>query len=336
MPLTYWLYALRVRCNRTIPGLVALPDTSEADVQVWLNTGLPWPKAMLERQRQTWYASANRDERGEPTLTVWKLADGAFVQFRYGDGTEFVVDRAGTRVWASWPDTLTLDDAATYLLGPVLGFVLRLRGITCLHASAIDLGDQAIAVVGPPGAGKSTTAAIFAERGYGVLSDDLVALADQRDTLLVQPGYPRLGLWPDSVEVLFGSPDLLPRQTPTWDKRYLDVMQDGYRFQRRPLPLRAVYVLSERENGKAPFADPLPAHAGLMILIENAYVSYLLDKTMRARDFDLLGRLVSSVPVRRVVPHTDSAYLSRLRDAIIDDFQALTPPSPTATSPQHG
>ena len=83
---------------------------------------------------------------------------------------------------------------------------------------------------------------------------------------------------------------------------------------------RAVYVLSERENGKAPFADPLPAHAGLMMLIENAYVSYLLDKIMRARDFDLLGRLVSSVPLRRVVPHTDSAYLSRLRDAIIDDF----------------
>ncbi len=35
------------------------------------------------------------------------------------------------------------------LLGLILGFVLRLRGVTCLHASAIAVRDRAIALLGP-------------------------------------------------------------------------------------------------------------------------------------------------------------------------------------------
>ena len=294
-------------------------------MEVHLDAGLSVPEAALEGPRQLRYASANRDEHGEPFLTVWSLSGGAMFHLRYRDGIEFVVDRDGTEVWGTWPHTLTVEDASTYLLGPVLGLVLRLRGITCLHASAIDLGGQAIAVIGPPGAGKSTTAAIFATSGYRVLSDDVVALGDHGSAFLAQPSYPRLGLWSDSVESLFGLPDALPQQTPTWEKRYLDLTQNGYRFQPSPLPLRAVYVLCERDtNAKAPVVHSLPVRVGLTQLIENTYVSYLLDRTMSVRDLDVLSRLVLSMPVRQLVPQADSAFLSRLRDVILDDFQALT------------
>ena len=222
-------------------------------------------------------------------------------------------------------DTLTVEDASTYLLGPVLGLVLRLRGITCLHASAIDVGGHAIAVIGPPGSGKSTTAAIFATSGYRVLSDDVVALGDHGSAFLAQPSYPRLGLWSDSVATLFGSPDALPQQTPTWTKCYLDLTQNGYKFLPSPLPLRAVYVLSERDpHASAPLVRTLPVRQGLTQLIENTYLSYLLDRTMSVRDLDVLSRLAVSIPVRRLTPRADSAFLSGLRDVILDDFHALT------------
>ena len=42
-----------------------------------------------------------------------------------------------------------------------MGFVMLLRGIVCLHASAIAIDDEAIALLGPAGSGKSTTAAAF-------------------------------------------------------------------------------------------------------------------------------------------------------------------------------
>ncbi len=321
---TYGAYALRLRCSRPIPGLLIVPETSGADVEVRLEEGQSWPEASLEGSRQLRYASANRDEHGEPFLSVWTLSDGALFRLSYRDGIEFVVDRDGTRVWGTWPHTLTVEDASTYLLGPVMGLVLRLRGITCLHASAIDVGGQAIAVIGPPGSGKSTTAAIFATSGYRVLSDDVVALADHGSAFLAQPAYPRVGLWSDSVETLFGSPDALPQQTPTWTKCYLDLTRNGFKFQPSPLPLRAVYVLSERDaNAFAPAVYTLPLREGLTHLIENTYLSYLLDRTMSVRDLDVLSRLVLSMPVRRLTPQADSAFLSGLRDVILDDFQAV-------------
>jgi hypothetical protein len=322
---TYLAFALRVRCSRSIPGLLVVPATSGVDVDVHLEAGQSLPDASLEGTRHLRFASAKRDECGEPFLRVWTLSDGALFHLHYRDGIDFVVDRDGTEIWGTWSDTLTVEDASTYLLGPVLGLVLRLRGITCLHASAIDVGGHAIAVIGPPGSGKSTTAAIFATSGYRVLSDDVVALGDHGSAFLAQPSYPRLGLWSDSVATLFGSPDALPQQTPTWEKCYLDLTRNGYRFQPSPLPLRAVYVLSERDTtASAPLVQTMPVREGLTQLIENTYLSYLLDRTMSVRDLDVLSRLVLSMPVRRVTPQADSAFLSRLRDVILDDFQTLT------------
>jgi hypothetical protein len=256
---------------------------------------------------------------------AWKLADGAYFRLLYSDGTEFVVDRSGTRVWANWPEPLTAEDMATYLLGPVLGFVLRLRGVTCLHASLVAVGERAIALLGPPGSGKSTTTAAFATQGYPVLADDMAPLQDQGDTFLVQPTYPRLRLWPDAVRLLYGSPEALPCLTPSWDKRYVDLTQNGYRFQQKPLPLAAIYFLGEPSaDPAAPFIETVPVRTGLITLVTNAYTTHLLDKAMRAREFELLSRVVAGVPVRRVMtPHADGDYLSKLCKSILDDFQGI-------------
>jgi hypothetical protein len=278
---------------------------------------------------ERWYASPYKTEHGEPVLEVWMLGARSYFRFRYCDDTEFVVDRRGTRIWATWPAHLTLEDTATYLLGPVLGFVLRLRGITCLHASAIALGGQVIALVGNARAGKSTTTAAFAGLGYPVLSDDIVALSDKGQPPLVQPGYPRVGLWPESVKAIYGSADALPRLTRTWEKRYLDLTEASYRFKPEPLPLAAVYVLSERSHDPAaPSVKAIPLQTGLMALVANTCANHLLDRAMRAQEFASLGRLVTHVPLRRVTPHANLTRLSRLCDTILDDFHGLTSPRP--------
>ena len=82
-------------------------------------------------------------ESDDPTFLVREIGGGAFYFLSYGDGTEFVVDAKGERVWGNCPLPLTIEDLATYLLGPVMGFVLRRRETTPLHASAVCLGDVA-------------------------------------------------------------------------------------------------------------------------------------------------------------------------------------------------
>lgn len=325
----YRAYGLTLFANAPIPGLVALvqPPSSSPDICVELDS-MPsfWhPQLQNSESARAWYVSRRQDPQGQPILQAWQLQHGAYILLKYCDGTEFMVDRDGCRIWAKWIDPLTLEDTATYLLGPILGFVLRLRGIVCLHASGVAIGDRAVLFLGQAGAGKSTTAAAFAQSGYCVLCDDVAALSLKNGQFFVQPGYPRLRLWSKSVVALFGSPESLPRIVPThptWDKRYLDLAQKDYQFQENSLPLARIYRLSQRlDRAIAPKIERMSSQAGMMSLIANTYTNYLLTKQMRSKEFEVLGKLLHSVPLQQLHPHADPARLPKLVELIASDLE---------------
>src|SRR5215469_16971576 len=275
-----------------LPGLALRSDSDAYDVQIFLKKWISVPTISPESV-EILYASPEDAAPGQPNLRMGLLPGGHYFGFFYRDEVRFAVERQGREVWGDWPENYTLEDACTYLLGPVFGFVLRLRGLTCLHASAVAVNEQAIALVGSPGAGKSTIAAAFAKCGFSVISDDVVALAEDGRNFLVQPGYPRVNLWSDSVGALFGSDEALPRITPTWDKRYMPLGDNGFGFASKPLPLGAIYILGTREAAlAAPVIGDLTGSNALRELITNTYVNYLLDRNMRSREFDVLTRLV--------------------------------------------
>lgn len=314
------IYGLGVSANRPIPG-VPLSTAATEDVRISFGSLPAWLHDVTATQIETSYVAEYKSECGEPALRVFRVLDGKFYRFYYADNTEFLIDRAGTEVWAQWSEPLTLEDTTTYLLGPVMGFVMLLRGIVCLHASAIVIGKEAIALLGPAGSGKSTTAAAFSDRGFSVLAEDVVTLDDCGDHFLVRPGYPCIRLWPASVKALYGSETHLPKLTPNWDKRYLDLTERAGQFQAEPLPLAAIYQLGERRHdATAPFVESLDRSAGLLSLIANTYATKLMDKEMRAREFELLTCVLKNVPLRRVTPHADPARIPELCNSILKDF----------------
>jgi len=131
-------------------------------------------------------------------------------------------------------------------------------------------------------------------------------------------------LWPSSVKALYGHEAELPKLTPTWDKCYLDLTQKQYDFKKEPLPLAAIYLLDERnEAPTSPSVHEVPSSEALISLIANTYATYLMDKKMRAREFELLGRVLKNVTVRRVVPHADPVNIATLCKTIIEDFDSL-------------
>ena len=320
MELFYSAFGLSLASNRPIPGLIPRTDGSRAaDTRIWFNAA-PVCRSMRAVKGDVWYRTGREDGQA-PALRVWTLAGGRCFRLLYADGSEFLVDGAGSNVWTTSRNGSPVEDTATYLLGPVVGFVLRLRGVTCLHGSAVAVGDRAVALVGPAGAGKSTTAAAFGCCGYPILSDDVTALVENDGTFCVQPAYPQLRLWPESAALLFGSREALPRLTPGWDKRALDLAGNSYRFGDRPLPLAAVYILGQRSTGARPCVEPLHGREVLRTLLGNTSVGYLLDARMREQEFTTLGRLVTRVPVRRIVQCDD--HPARLCARIVDDCEAL-------------
>lgn len=319
------IYGLHVHSNLCIPGAVAtaIAPNRPADVQVIWGAFPDSIAELLAAAREPYYTSPWLDERGNSHLQVDKLASGTYFHLQYSEGVQFICDCAGTQVWGNWTDELTLDYAALYFLGPILGFLLRLRGTTCLHASCIAVGDCALALVGVSGAGKSTTAAAFAARGYQVLSDDVSPLIEKEGIFHIIPGYPRLRLWPESVEVLCGDREAQPKLAPNYDKRYLALNPDN--FSLHPLPLKALYFLdwSSEVTGN-PSLIACPPTEGFVKLVANTYRNELLDKAMRQQEFQTLSHLASQIPLRRLVSYRDLRKLSLLCDLILEDFQAVT------------
>lgn len=288
------------------------------------------------------YSSPGMAESGEPFFQVWKSEQNvqAYLSIQYTNGSgvgQFFVNQEGSQVWVTWTEGMPFGDVITYFLGPVLGCLLRLRQRTCLHAGVVAVGQKtmkttkgmkAIAIIGPKGAGKSTTVAALAYyQRLAVLSDDIAAISINNHQFIVQPGYPRLRLWPTTVDLL---PELtleqLPRVLSITEKRYLELTAEGeasqWRFQQQPLPLAAVYVLGTREANAPLSITPMQGADGLFTLATNVYPDYTLDSAMRARDFEVLGRLAASIPVREVRRPDGLHTVPQVCQAIVDDVQA--------------
>jgi len=183
-------FGLKICSNISIPGLPLLRDSNAAsDLKIQLGVFPESHREIKNGAEEVTYESAYKDDFGNPALRIWKSPDGLYLRLEYFDGSQFWLERTGKEIWATWPEASTLEDACSYLLGPVLGLALRLRGVTCLHASAVALNGEAVAFVGMEGAGKSTTAAAFAREGHGVLSDDVVALTESAAKFVVVPAY---------------------------------------------------------------------------------------------------------------------------------------------------
>ena len=320
----YRTYGLTFSCDTPIPGLKEELDVSRrTHVCVELTSEPSWVLEALNLPSSVLQTIAASPETQDPAFVLTSLGEGRFFQLGYSDGTLFVVDGDATRIWGIAGYGQTIQDLSTYLLGPVMGFILRRRGITALHASAVCLEGRAIALAGEAGAGKSTAAAALALRGLPVLCEDIAALGQAEGEFAVEPGYPRVCLWPESVEMLMGHGGSLPRIAPNWEKCFfqLDGMQGKLEKQKRPLG--AVYILSPREEANAPRIEEVAGREVLLELVQNTYMNWLLDRWQRAQEFELLSRLVSEVPVRRIVPHRDPSRISDFTELIVADATRL-------------
>lgn len=319
-PYRYIVYGLILASSRSIPYLVTAEPDQPVDLEIDLVRGR-YGLFRLQGSRLI-YQSQLLGANGESVLKVWSSKTNSAFRFLYDDGTEFMVDALSRRVTVDWPDTLSMENALTYLLGPILGFALRLHGVVCLHASAVMISGRAVALMGPAGTGKSTTAAAFARRGFPVLTDDIVTLEERDERFWVRPGYPRLNLWPQSVQAVLGPDCDLPHITPAepyWDKRYLTLDGPASEFMNQPVPLAAIYTGEANNEALEPEVSTLAGQDALLAMLANTYSYYLLTPAMREHEFDVLSRVARSVPVRWVKFRRDLNRLDALCKTILAD-----------------
>jgi hypothetical protein len=312
--LSFRTYGLTIASDLPLPGLRALAGPPPAsDLVLYLAAVPSWAQEVLKFQPVARRVRPAAMLPGE-SFTVCEYADESFFQLIYGDGTRFVIDGRATRVWGEPGPGLTHEDLCVYLLGPVMGFIARRRGFTPLHASSVIIGKRAIALLGEAGSGKSTTAAALALRGWPALCEDVCILTETNMQLHVIPGYPRICLWPDSVNYLFSSSDALPTIVRGWEKQFLPL--DGSTRARLAIsscPLCSILFLAPRtDDDRAPRIEPLPKRHAVLQLVQNTYMNWLLNRHQRASEFDTIVKLVSQVACFRLTPSSDPARLDEL------------------------
>lgn len=143
-----------------------------------------------------------RLEAGGRTMTSVVAITGGGWSIRFHDLAEAIVG-AEVRDVVLHPDPAAPPGMLEVLAaGPVLAHVLALKGITCLHASAVATpGAAATAFVGTSGAGKSTLAGLCCCLGAELVADDILRLEMTHGAPICVPGGRELRLRPGAAKV---------------------------------------------------------------------------------------------------------------------------------------
>lgn len=178
---------------------------------------------------------------------AWLYDDHLYYQV--GDGQVLLDVKEAGRFWIKNSNTIIIqrrkgvsnDEVRLYLLGSCFGFLLLSRGLFAFHGSAVADGDKCLMFIGESGAGKSTTAAAFLQKGYQMLADDVSLVDfDDHNRAMVYPAFPQIKLWEDSAKLLDIKDDDLKPVTSHWKKFRLNT---AGQFTAAPSQITAVFEI---------------------------------------------------------------------------------------------
>lgn len=319
----YQVYGLTLRSNQLLPGLKPF-DESKDVCDISIHQTRIWEESPMPVPLSTWQPNSKH-----PRLQTAILKEETYLLLSFiGDKqayAEFVINPNGEQVWMAVGEGANQRYVTSLLLGIVLGCILRIRGITCLHGNTVIVDNQAITILGAKGAGKSTTTAALLQQGTRLLADDVAVLLEQENSFFVQPGYPGLRLYEEVATQLYGSYEHLEVLTPKpeiWQaKRSLCLLEDTKPFPQNAIPLAAIYILEERSSDiKSMSIESVSPTTGLFSLMQNTFVDWMLNQTGKNNEFRVLSRLATQIPIRVVKRPDNLAMLLEICEGILDDL----------------
>ncbi len=333
---TYSLYGLTLRSNRALPMLEEVPESAPDVVVDFQSTD----RQMPAEGAQLRFALPLRLVSGRSPLETWGLANDSGYWLRSMIGSvwaEYFLANDGSRIEVMVREDTPLASLLPPFLGLAIPLVLRLRGVTCLHASAVLVNGRVVVFAGPSEAGKSTTLLAMLRRRHIFFSDDLIPLSTQDGIVCSYGGYAQVGVLPDTMDALFGAqmdlpflwseapqrPDMRIYQ-PNWRR---DDMAAGGR------PLVALYLLSRRQKDlDAVRITSVSPRDAIVQLVPHTTGRALAGAAERAADLEELSTLVRTVPIRLLERPDDIAQIDAVAAAIEADLALLAGQSADSNS----
>lgn len=293
----YYIYGLHVRSDVVCPELPPYEHTGGTpDVTVRLVPPIASVSESLE----------NRYFEVRPG--IFRLAVPGVAQYLVEDGSRISIEPV---------EAASVDEIRLFLLGSTMGALLYQRGLFPLHGSAVETPWGAMIFVGAQGIGKSTLAAQFHRHGYRLLSDDVCAVAAKPESLEVLPAIAHFRLCADAYERI-GNPEEARFDVD----KFVVPLGDGY--CPHPVPLRAIHVLVDREEGEPEFAV-LRGFDRVQYLLENLYrPQYLQGQSTQNNLMRIAGSIAQQATIaavtRQRAPELIPALVGFLESAWAESF----------------
>jgi hypothetical protein len=226
----YRLSALKLDSDLDLPDLMTWDGASDAPADVTI-----------------------RVDKVPPRLNA---PDHVAAVFQTEGDNEYLFALPGTgRIRVQQGRTITVDpdpaadptDIGAFLTSTVQAVLWHQRGLLPLHACVIVIEGRALGLAGPPASGKSTLAALLADKGHGVMADDIAVIDTRGPTgIKVLPISPHLRLWREALGYLGIPAAGLRRALSAKEQFHVNRLARGVR---EPQELAAVIVLTRRSGG---------------------------------------------------------------------------------------
>jgi hypothetical protein len=293
----YQVFGLRIRSEIPLPELFPADGNSEADVVI--------------RRGSAGTAESEPGLQADDDALLLTIPQVG--RYRIAHGREILVE----------PDPDVADrNVRLYLLGSAFGALLHQRGVLPLHANAVEIDGKAVAFMGEAGAGKSTLAAWFHDRGFRIIADDVCVVGfDDCGEPYAAPGLPRLRLWAEALALMGRDAVGLERSYVGADEEKYDVPIAPARAAQTEIPLAALYLL---DRGEHLSIAPLTGVEAADAVFANTYRgAYVVAVNGHRRHWQASLVLVRSLPVFRAEREWNPMKLDEQCRLILDHASAV-------------
>jgi hypothetical protein len=236
------------------------------------------------------------------------LEDGS-LYVRFEDCLELLISPNGKSVLCGNLSNVALEAFDAYLTNFAVSAALLQQGEEPLHATVVEIDDRAVGLVGPSGAGKSTLAAHLINRGWELVTDDLLRVTFEGNTAFGHPGPCRLKLFEEAAEHYLQSAACCGRFNPA-DMQIDNPLNEKLVFQVRDVAivrsarlLSALFYLDEpsddREQSRV-LVEPLAGQSLLKTILASSMNTRYHSPARLERQFRFAERVAKTIPVYRL------------------------------------
>lgn len=227
----YKAFGLNILSEIELPELSVIEPVENYDLQIKIDQ-VTLPKLKKTAIYRRGIRAAFGQDNSESLYLTWE----GIANYNAINGNLLVIS----------PLTTDINLLSLFTVSEALGLILFQKGYFLLHASSVQVGNEAWCFMGSPGAGKSSTAAAFLKMGCKLLSDDLTAISfNEYGEAVIIPAYPQLKIWDKTVNGLsYDKSDLHPVSEGVNKFSY----QPKSDFLHEPVKLKNIIFLHKARN----------------------------------------------------------------------------------------